>query len=351
MAACRSRPLRTRRRSRRPRSSPRPRRRPTSSSRWASRSSGAGPPGWPAPCGSRSCSRAIPRSPSGSARCRSRSSTRAGPSARISSRAPSSSRRRCSSSSRESPLAEMTSYGPVEREAVYFMTRSRAARLPIVPPPMHNKGNHVFSLARLARFMAEQAEELGVMLLPETDAQRLLVDDGAVRGIRTGDKGRGPPGRGAADVRARRRADSPGDGAGRRRAGHALVGGRRALRPAGREPADLRARRQGGLARRAPARPRRAHARVAAQAAGALPRVRRHVRLPDGPRHALSRARRRPRLRRRLALGARPAAGGQVPPALPAGCSRAASASPGARRRSPRAASGRCPRASPRRAP
>jgi electron-transferring-flavoprotein dehydrogenase len=88
-------------------------------------------------------------------------------------------------------LAQMTSYGPVEREAVYLLTRSRAARLPIVPPPMHNKGNHVFSLARLARYMAERAEELGVLVLPETDAQRLLVSEGAVRGIRTGDKGRG----------------------------------------------------------------------------------------------------------------------------------------------------------------
>jgi electron-transferring-flavoprotein dehydrogenase len=90
--------------------------------------------------------------------------------------------------------AEMTSYGPVEREAVYLLTRSRAARLPLVPPPMHNKGNHVFSLARLGRFMAERAEELGVTVLPETDAQRLLVTGGAVRGIRTGDKGRGRKG-------------------------------------------------------------------------------------------------------------------------------------------------------------
>src|SRR4051812_2111929 len=46
-------------------------------------------------------------------------------------------------------LEQMTSYGPVEREAVYLLTKGRAARLPVVPPPMHNKGNHVFSLARL----------------------------------------------------------------------------------------------------------------------------------------------------------------------------------------------------------
>ena len=42
--------------------------------------------------------------------------------------------------------------------------------------------------------MAERAEELGVMVLPETDVQKLLVSDGAVRGVRTGDKGRGRQG-------------------------------------------------------------------------------------------------------------------------------------------------------------
>jgi electron-transferring-flavoprotein dehydrogenase len=86
-------------------------------------------------------------------------------------------------------LESLTSYGEVRREAVHFLpSGSRAVRLP-TPPPFHNKGNHVFSLARLARALAEQAEELGVMLLPETDAQALLVSDGAVRGLRTGDKG------------------------------------------------------------------------------------------------------------------------------------------------------------------
>ena len=50
----------------------------------------------------------------------------------------------------------------------------------------------------------------------------------------------------------------------------------------------------------------------------------------------------RPRLPRRRALGPRPAAGAEDAPAGPADCSRAASGSPGARRRSPRAASSRC---------
>jgi electron-transferring-flavoprotein dehydrogenase len=96
-------------------------------------------------------------------------------------------------------LEQLTSYGEVRREAVYLLAGAgRALRLP-TPPPFHNKGNHVFSLARLGRALAERAEELGVMLLPETDAQALLVGGGAVRGVRTGDKGRvrdGSPGPG-----------------------------------------------------------------------------------------------------------------------------------------------------------
>jgi electron-transferring-flavoprotein dehydrogenase len=91
------------------------------------------------------------------------------------------------------PLEQMTSYGEVQREAVYFLTGRAAHRVP-TPPPFHNKGNHVFSLARLTRWLAEQAEELGVMLLPETDVQRLLVSGDAVCGVRTGDKGRGRDG-------------------------------------------------------------------------------------------------------------------------------------------------------------
>ncbi|MBA3347956.1 MAG: 4Fe-4S dicluster domain-containing protein, partial [Actinobacteria bacterium] len=57
-----------------------------------------------------------------------------------------------------------------------------------------NHGNHVASVSQLARFLAEHAEEGGAAILPETDAQKLLVADGRVRGIRTGDKGRGRDG-------------------------------------------------------------------------------------------------------------------------------------------------------------
>src|SRR6059058_2303980 len=87
-------------------------------------------------------------------------------------------------------LDEMPFYGPVEQESVYFLTSNRAVRIP-TPPTMKNHGNRVASLAELGRWLAEQAEEAGAMILPETAATKLLVDHGRVRGIRTGDKGRG----------------------------------------------------------------------------------------------------------------------------------------------------------------
>ena len=84
-------------------------------------------------------------------------------------------------------------YGPVKKEAVFVMRKGYELRIP-TPPPFHNKGNLVFSVSRLGRHLAELAEELGVMVLPETDAHSLLVSGDAVRGIRTGDKGLGREG-------------------------------------------------------------------------------------------------------------------------------------------------------------
>jgi electron-transferring-flavoprotein dehydrogenase len=90
-------------------------------------------------------------------------------------------------------IDEMPFYGPVERESVYFLTKNNALRIP-APPTMKNEGNYVASLSRLGRWLAEQAEEAGAMLLPETAAEKLLVSDGRVRGVRAGDKGRGRDG-------------------------------------------------------------------------------------------------------------------------------------------------------------
>jgi electron-transferring-flavoprotein dehydrogenase len=90
-------------------------------------------------------------------------------------------------------LDEMPFYGSVENESVYFLTPKRAMRIP-TPPTMKNHGNRVASLSQLGRWLEEQAEEAGAMILPETAATKLLVEHGRVRGIRTGDKGRGKDG-------------------------------------------------------------------------------------------------------------------------------------------------------------
>src|SRR5215208_590453 len=90
---------------------------------------------------------------------------------------------------------EWPTYGQVDRDAVYWMlSRSRALALKPTPPPFRNHGNYVVSVAELSRWMAERAEEAGAYLLTETSAHQLLVGDGVVRGIRSGDKGRGRDG-------------------------------------------------------------------------------------------------------------------------------------------------------------
>jgi electron-transferring-flavoprotein dehydrogenase len=87
-------------------------------------------------------------------------------------------------------LDQMPFSGPVEAESVLYLTGRGASRIP-TPPTMMNHGNYVASLSQLGRWLGEQAEEGGATILPETSAVKLLVADGRVRGVRTGDKGRG----------------------------------------------------------------------------------------------------------------------------------------------------------------
>jgi electron-transferring-flavoprotein dehydrogenase len=85
-------------------------------------------------------------------------------------------------------------FGEVTKEAVYMTpTSKRALRIP-TPPPFKNHGNEVISVAALARYQQQQAEEAGAYVLTETSATQLLVTDGRVQGVRTGDKGRGRDG-------------------------------------------------------------------------------------------------------------------------------------------------------------
>jgi electron-transferring-flavoprotein dehydrogenase len=92
------------------------------------------------------------------------------------------------------PEDEWPTYGTVDKDRVYFMTRRRAVPLLPTPPPFRNHGNHVTSIAQLGRWLSEKAEAAGVYILGETAAAKLLVEDGQVVGVRSGDKGRGRDG-------------------------------------------------------------------------------------------------------------------------------------------------------------
>ncbi len=87
----------------------------------------------------------------------------------------------------------------VTGEKVYFLTRRRKLKLPIVPPTLRNHGCYVVSLNKVARWLAERlTEEFGdqVNVFTEFPGRDLLYRDGKVIGVRTGDKGidhRGQP--------------------------------------------------------------------------------------------------------------------------------------------------------------
>ena len=81
----------------------------------------------------------------------------------------------------------------VKRDDIYMLTSAeKATKLPdlFVPKTMHNHGNYIISLGNLCRWLAEQAEALGVEVYPGFAAQEALIDEeGIVRGILTGDLG------------------------------------------------------------------------------------------------------------------------------------------------------------------
>jgi electron-transferring-flavoprotein dehydrogenase len=89
--------------------------------------------------------------------------------------------------------SDMPFAAPVEHEAVYLLTPRSARRIP-TPPQMRNDRNFAVPASRLSRWLAERAEELGVMIVPETAATKLLVTGGRAVGVRTGDRGRGRDG-------------------------------------------------------------------------------------------------------------------------------------------------------------
>ena len=78
---------------------------------------------------------------------------------------------------------------PVGKEHVLWLTESGALPFPIIPPPLQNHGNYVASLGKLLKWMAPKVEAAGVDVFCEFPASHVLVEDGRVIGVRTGDKG------------------------------------------------------------------------------------------------------------------------------------------------------------------
>ncbi len=78
---------------------------------------------------------------------------------------------------------------PATKDKFQFLTEKGAFPFP-TPPQMHNEGNYIISLGNLCRWLAEQAEGLGVEIFPGFAAAEVLYDEnGAVIGIATGDMG------------------------------------------------------------------------------------------------------------------------------------------------------------------
>ncbi len=86
---------------------------------------------------------------------------------------------------------------PVRSEAFLFLSEKGGFSFPtfLLPPALHNRGNYIISLGNLCRWLAGQAETLGVEIYPGFAAAEILTHgDGSVKGVATGDMGLGQDG-------------------------------------------------------------------------------------------------------------------------------------------------------------
>jgi electron-transferring-flavoprotein dehydrogenase len=86
---------------------------------------------------------------------------------------------------------------PVTDDAYVFLGEKSGLRVPnfLLPPFAHNHGNYIVSLGAVTRWMAQQAEALGVEIFPGFSAAELLYnEDGSVKGVATGNLGVGKDG-------------------------------------------------------------------------------------------------------------------------------------------------------------
>jgi len=86
---------------------------------------------------------------------------------------------------------------PVTDDAILFMSEKSAFRMPnfLLPECSQNHGNYIISLGALTRWLATQAENLGVEIFPGFAAAEVLYNaDGSVKGVATGNMGVGKDG-------------------------------------------------------------------------------------------------------------------------------------------------------------
>jgi electron-transferring-flavoprotein dehydrogenase len=80
----------------------------------------------------------------------------------------------------------------VKQDKFLWLTEKNKYSIPAfaMPPMMNNHGNYIISLGKLCRWLATQAEELGVDLFPGFNGSEILYrEDGSVKGVATGDMG------------------------------------------------------------------------------------------------------------------------------------------------------------------
>ncbi|MBV9418526.1 MAG: electron transfer flavoprotein-ubiquinone oxidoreductase [Alphaproteobacteria bacterium] len=80
---------------------------------------------------------------------------------------------------------------PVTDDRFYMLGPAGSIRIPnfIFPPLMNNHGNYIASLSNVCKWLAQQAEALGVEIYPGFPAAALVIEGGVVKGVTTGDMG------------------------------------------------------------------------------------------------------------------------------------------------------------------
>ncbi|MGR3659997.1 MAG: electron transfer flavoprotein-ubiquinone oxidoreductase [Paracoccaceae bacterium] len=86
---------------------------------------------------------------------------------------------------------------PVTKDKLYIFGQAGKLRIPnfLLPPLMRNHGNYIVSMGNVCRWMAEQAEALGVEIFPGMACSELVFgDNGEVKGVVAGEFGKNPDG-------------------------------------------------------------------------------------------------------------------------------------------------------------